>query len=1847
MASHTGHDVRARLQELASDCGVHPVTAPISPASPPPTVRRPDDDFNAEELLKRQRLNASADKSQNGLKRVFSTNPSKKTWEPQELLEALEAHVGNRGSPGIAEAIIAKLLAAGGNINNQSNVKNRSSLLPRKRSMELMQPRRTLRKAIENRQHDMVAVLARYADSQTLDVAFQAAIQSGDVAIVQMLLYRGANAANTQDGLDSFRQLCILGGYADLIGLILQSPGKPSLEWLSMCMVDAARKGCFETVLRLSRASANGNHNTAEALRTAIAQSRLDIALAILTGDNPPIAGSPSLMQSFTDLFERSNVGPKEKLILAEAFLCAGAFGDPVSEALSQACKTEFYDMINLLVAYGASLEYQDASILRHAISRGQTGLMNLLLTENSTLSATSASECVRVIPKAIAPEERHALLSMLLRKGAAGTALHDALIDAVQAGDIQSVELLVTPFFPGSRHPSNPDTRNGNRGMVYSRHEMASVDHKNGLALVNAIRMGSLPMVKKLLVGKPSTDTLSLVFPETRYLVANDRYLMTECLLSAGVSGPCLSIALDQAIADQSSRRDEHLISLLLRHNADVNFNDGAGILSAIAIKDITLLETLLKNRPSPQTTAAALARAVLVDDRRTRYQMLRLLVGAGAGLEGTEGSEALIHLLAEKEIDMPPVKVLLEHGRVDANFDKGKPVNLAVNNPNPAVLELVLKHGKPTLAALNLGLMALCDMHTDTNKVAKVKSILQRSRHQESLDAALHKEAEMLSKMPHDQRILAVFQSLISAGANPNTNQAAVLCLVVRAADTPLSDLLFKTTITTESVALALRHSLNIQNPGDRLVFTRTLIEAGAPAFETNRALAYAIDTYAGDDKQPCDISLINLLAGHADSTDGEAVTRALKKERVDLVSLVLDRTPKKYDITVLGKVFLDAIKLQNRETRIAICTALVKRGVSDATSTLSDALQTAASDGDVALGAFLIEHGARPEHKDGQAVVEACRSGAPAVLKMLLGSKVAMQKQTLERGFQAATEIGDLKRRGDVFRLLLKKGVNGEVVDEQLVSAAKFGDDGEALVRLLLEFGASVDYNSGDAIWNATRSTFMGSLKLMLGVERVSDRQQNPSSDTLLKALKASRKLSREPRYQVVEWLFQVGLPVTEILHTALNKVVKDDPDLRLIRLMLKNGASPLANGCQTLTDAAQLLLVDVLAVLLEFDIPAKDVSWAFQQAFIPETSSTWLTEQGFQVAKMLLEKGAEGESLSLALSTAIDSYGSHNDEIARRFGSLLLHSKADVSYQDGLVVQKAAKIADSELIQQVLERKPDSRAISMAFPYIFDADLSEEDTLLLVTLFAEYHDGEERLDPLYTPPGSVPVIFRALAKFPRSAKMLQTLLYAGFYHDQVTNMRVVDEIDEDEQVTLLFWALFQPQKRVSSSVIELLIKRRAKVNFVTALSKMTPLMLAIKANRLDLVKLLLLEGAEVDVADITENTPMTMATKIGGDLGYSIISMILTAEPSVNDGSLHNAARELNVKTMSLLIDHGHEVDFPSHLHDGRSALGEICLKAAHAGPIPPAQEKVMVKAMSLLIQHGSDLKIKLKGKTVLHLALESEDPIPTTRALLKVGMWKHINESYNHFDDGTYTYSPSQYVARVMKQSDMTSELLSLLHANRALDVFYANEGAQPAGSVNLPEELLRAERERRAHEVALARTKEIAQIQNQIYLTRAEMEDARARRQHEEMIGGIKARQMIEDEGFAAELRRRNAEREAAIAHEQQLTQAGLTRARLVADSELQLESNRQHNMIEWEQSLATQQVANAKQLSALRIKEREAIERFDSASDARTVKRITEHKKLVDSQSSLAAKLASGGVDQRRQIGYITGELD
>ncbi|KAF5669408.1 ankyrin repeat domain-containing protein [Fusarium heterosporum] len=1807
-----------------------PLTRPPHPTS----FRTHSDDEVAEGLLQRRSAEVAQLRPKSGLSRAFSSTNLKKGkhWDPKEILNVLNSWVDSSGSPGVAEALIAKLADAGVDLSGMQTQKQ--GILNRRKSVENGLDRtRLLKSAIERDQLDMVHVLIPHADPLTLDACLPPAVRTRNPRIVEVLLRYGANAANTPEGQDEFRKACSVPALSEIASLILRSDGRPSEPLASQALTDATGAQCYDTVLHLSRSLANGNFNDAEALKIAINNERRDMAMAIATGNRPP--QNPGLSQAFQHLMENPSMSPESKLDFAELLLCCGAQGPVLEQSLEMACDSQFFDMADLLARYGASIEHNDASVLKAAISKSQVNLVCSLLNGSSKIDPAMASSCVPCIPPQADPRTRQSLLYPLLKRGANGVPLSDCLIQAVKSGDTHSVELLLNPHFreaPSEQHNGNGKPR------ISNRHAVASPDHQNGEALRLAIAAGNADMAAKILAARPSNETLTAIFPSVRSLPTADRYRMVELFLRGAMTGPALHIALQDAISEDASQRDDALIKLLLDHNADINYGEGVGLTNIINQLDLDLFSILMQSA-SPQTAAARLADVMKIDNHPIRFQMMSILFKSGASVGKQHVAEALLLSLSERPVDMSLLHLILQQGKADINGLSGQILEKAAANPDPKVIDLVLSLGPHNPDTITLCLNGLAALPPTDNKAWKLGVILSKSPKRVNLDGMLVQEVQALVGDNSGHASLSTLHKLLECGADPNAFQARALCSAVAAARETVVDVLFgcERPPTAASLAFALPHAVKITDPMNRLTFTKSLVESGAPPREVNRALIHAVRHHTSD------VALIGILAGFADASDGEALELAVSKESLEVLDILLSRI--KYTDERRDSCLEKAMKITDWTRRLGVCNRLAKAGVSSQAA--SHALLVAARDGDLELGDVLIAHGASISTNGGQAVIEACRGGSVEVLDVLLKSNVDTQKDTLERGFQAATEVRDLNKRAMIFERLLKRGVSGEVVDIQLVSAAKYGEEGHEVLRVLLAAGADPNYNKGEAIVAATKSAFIGSLELLLGLWHEGSNQKKASPPTLVRAMKSSWKLNQDTRLHVVKDLIKAGMPAVDEVHIALSKAVgEDEPDDRLIKTLLDSGASPLTNGCYSIVQAVQGMKISALELLLAREISEEEINRIFSTGFSDAQFATWFTPDGLEAAKLLLAKGAKGEAVSSTLVQAMTKCTDEAEPLADQFVDLFATYKADVNFHDGEPLLCAASKGNALWTENLLACKPSPQTLTLAFERVFDTARSPEEVLKLFGLFSGYRDGDVGLDVMTRSAGSDPILIKAVSQYPRSVELLRTLLDAGFYYDQTTTYRIHDSVDPEE-VTVLVWAIAQPQKKVSSALIKMLIERGANVNFETAISRSTPLMLAIQTRRADIVKELLIEGANVDITDAMGRTPLAMATDIGGDLSTRMMSNLLAIDQSKDDGSLHNAARELNLAAVTVLVDHGHHPDFPSPLHDGRSALGEVCRHASSSGKLTADGEKLMQRVMSFLIDAGSDITLQSHGKSLLLLCFESSDPLATTRSFLKVAMWKEINKPFNHYTDGEFTYSPTMYVSKVLPESDTRDQLLSLLRANRAVDVYYANSGDQPDDAVGLPNDILVQERERKArlrrlaletedHAIALARAKEVAGVEREIWNDKAEIEDARRRRLLTEDINATRQKADLEESLFNAALKRR-------LTEQQKLTQSSLERTKAVAAAELAAEETRQQKMLQWESTVNSERAGNAQALSSLRISEREELDRIEKGADERIKRRLEAQKKLVETQERLAKRIGNApGGDARRQIGFV-----
>lgn len=197
---------------------------------------------------------------------------------------------------------------------------------------------------------------------------------------------------------------------------------------------------------------------------------------------------------------------------------------------------------------------------------------------------------------------------------------------------------------------------------------------------------------------------------------------------------------------------------------------------------------------------------------------------------------------------------------------------------------------------------------------------------------------------------------------------------------------------------------------------------------------------------------------------------------------------------------------------------------------------------------------------------------------------------------------------------------------------------------------------------------------------------------------------------------------------------------------------------------------------------------------------------------------------------------------------------------------------------------------------------------------------------------------------------------------------------------------------------------------------------------------------------------------------------LLKKLNNAGSPLNDGSLHEAARNLDVTTVEFLCKTGHDPDFSSSLHEGRSALLEAMLKSYVD---TPEQGRHLTAVVNVLREAVASPAVKYEGKSALFCALDNSCTVQAVKALLDTDEWKEINADHNLYEDEQgCCFSATMYLqyglwkANQRRDQRSADELLTILRQKRCEDRYFVRYGDQPQGATGMPRHLLIAHEER-------------------------------------------------------------------------------------------------------------------------------------------------------------------------------------
>lgn len=235
----------------------------------------------------------------------------------------------------------------------------------------------------------------------------------------------------------------------------------------------------------------------------------------------------------------------------------------------------------------------------------------------------------------------------------------------------------------------------------------------------------------------------------------------------------------------------------------------------------------------------------------------------------------------------------------------------------------------------------------------------------------------------------------------------------------------------------------------------------------------------------------------------------------------------------------------------------------------------------------------------------------------------------------------------------------------------------------------------------------------------------------------------------------------------------------------------------------------------------------------------------------------------------------------------------------------------------------------------------------------------------------------------------------------------------------------------------------------------------MILAAKHGRKDVVAKLIKRRAKISATDSMERSALFYASKTG-DL--SSVEALIQAGAPADDGSLHEAARELHDDVVKTLIRKGHHVDSRStnKAHGNRIALHEMLLKCnGNAGIIK-------IKQTILALTNG-----KLVAEDFF-LALSNSTPIPLVKSFLSLSMGKELRNGDLVLEcsaDGLIFYfSPTTFIRNGLAYSPVEEQktLLDEIAKFGGQDQFYAQQlSKQPINYIGAPQPIQQAEEDRR------------------------------------------------------------------------------------------------------------------------------------------------------------------------------------
>ncbi|KAH9218802.1 hypothetical protein DL95DRAFT_434082 [Leptodontidium sp. 2 PMI_412] len=1037
-------------------------------------------------------------------------------------------------------------------------------------------------------------------------------------------------------------------------------------------------------------------------------------------------------------------------------------------------------------------------------------------------------------------------------------------------------------------------------------------------------------------------------------------------------------------------------LVESLVILGASVEFKNACVIQTALRMKDLDVLETLLRNKCSAKLLSATIPTAMSLHPRHTRLQALKALVRKGILVQDL--SKPLQTLVSEDgDVDSELIQFLLQNkAPIDGVGDNASNALLTAARKGALSTLVMLCNAKPQNETLSKAVPVAfntIDSHGDDVALSMIRLLLRKGASGSPIHRTL---LHAIEKDKHD-----IARILLKHGADANHGGGGGFHIALAMKNLNLLRLLCASCppsqATIEAKLFVALDPRNYQSNVLQILLTSTRY--------ANVALnkVFSSDMLKGN---PNNAAIIPTLLSHGldvNIRNGDLLIFAIREKNIDLLQKILSANPNAASLTAAFHIVPSA---KSKMLELIVMNLLLEKAKS------TEIGQSAALPRQIPLAV----------------------SGDFAGLRLLLRHNAVVALENLRKACLAtASSTKSWTEKRELIEALFAHcaAVSKEDLSVLLVGSITLFSKCPQLPQLLVTRGAEVTFEGLKAV---LEEGSLDLLSILLGSIR--------NNDTAAKTFQRVRQITmaHERRYLIYQYVLTKGVSNDDKSEALLYSLKTDGlSDLSIPKLLLDHGASPgyrKGESVSIVIRANSPKSLQVIRLLCQYIIDDGMATAVFNVVL----KHTMLKRHiQMEIYRPLLEWKINESSLSQAL---FESFSGDPPDLP--FVTLLLAKGADPNKRSGHCFAMAAKketLAEFRLLCRNAKRPVVLKVLLNRFN-------EEKEVVKWFAVCLEESEGSSKTN-------QDELAFLCMRKFPTGTVLLKLLLENGIS----VSAKIDHCICPDwmaESCTVLIWALLQTP-RIGNGVILLLLAQgdTALLTYSTPQTKVSAAFLCLlDKTRIPILKALLdrdRDGVSEYVIPGSSFVPLSMHPKTvkndsdqphtQAELPLQLASLylgnfeafqLIASEITPNDSTLHLAAVLALPKFVNWLLG-SHDPNHQAEEFDNMTPLALVCASkpdpcckvANEEAGWRERQEETM-----RLLANVTDSKWRYRHMTILHWSMDNG--LETAKAIVKALDIAHDtekNKKYLYTDREGVKYTPEEYITKLWDASDADKKAL--------------------------------------------------------------------------------------------------------------------------------------------------------------------------------------------------------------------------